>query len=871
MEWESSVCLHCSHVFDKNLKNERRRKVSNISDVDFIDIIAKTYSLDFDLLKKFLDTNEDVYICAKCYNSVKSVSTNSKKYDQSKTSLTDSASNDFKNLSIQIEYRSIPSNSGSALKRNRSSLTPTKSGCTPRAKKQDNHKNVSNSSTKTPKNNRRRLCFSDKKSTQSPGPKVKVNIGYHGSSRNTILKGHEKLACRALVMKQYRTAVNHMFALNVKKEIGIVIKKKINKEITEVIKNKDTLLRSTNLSSFSWKSAYKQLENKCPLTMDLLQTICGEKKKNEPRLVTSMAVLLFTRNQQINTIQSINSVLMFRGHVRTKVYTTFNRAGLISSYKSTLNTIDKLCEKFDEPVKRWTEQLSSETIDQNTSLGDHTYAATSDECSVENIAADDNILHIQCPPVMYIAEPITDTCTASDFSSVDTCKETVPTTDSPMENLYDFVDNGTSVPPRTPLCSIENHTTYYTPMQPSVPCEEDSPFTTKSSAAIQETGSFQIIMDNLNMNQKTRHKTADTSNKVHNLVHSIAVNDRATPTDPLDEIHPQADILSLSNDLFIPSDNDIHQLNEDFKILIQRALVDNIPGLSEYRQVVQYHILHEFSQQAEKKSTVIPLGILEKDENITEQMIDVITHLQQYVPKRDKKLKPLLLGGDALSVERGESAQKARIDAVTCEDRLDGFIWKSEDWHGHVISIQDTFNLHFKGSSSGVKSEVKDAVNDCREFLRFVTRGYIILGAMHLLGFDSLEKFKDLNHTSDTQKKEFLEKLSQNIVDQYITTEKFDLDTLKETNTREEGRHPCGYPGCKKSFAVDGKCRSKHRFRCPYKDFDGVLQPGNDTDQHVQSTIEVEKKKEDFKHNYSCSLLRDGLFDWCREDAAREK
>ncbi|CAC5389064.1 unnamed protein product [Mytilus coruscus] len=470
-----------------------------------------------------------------------------------------------------------------------------------------------------------------------------------------------------------------------------------------------------------------------------------------------------------------------------QVYTTFNRAGLSSSYKSTLNTIDKLCEKFDEPVKRWTEQHSSETIDQNTSLGDHTYAATSDECNVENIATDDNILHIQSPPVMYIAEPITDTCTTSDFSSVDTCKETVPTADSPMEKLYDFVDNGTSVPPGTPLCSIENHTTYYIPMQPSVPCGEDSPFTTKSSAAIQETGSFQIIMDNLNMNQKTRHKTVDTSNKVHNLVHSMAVNDKATSTDPLDEIHPQADILS-------------HLMTCSFQI---------------------------------------PLGILEKDENITEQMIDVITHLQQYVPK---KLKPLLLGGDALSVERGESAQKARIDAVTCEDRLDGFIWKK-------AKIGMTMLYHY----------------------RFVTRGYIILGAMHLLGFESLEKFKDLNHTSDTQKKEILEKLSQDIVDKYIATEKIDLEAFKQTNTQEEGRHMCGYPGCKKSFAVDGKCRSKHRFRCPYKDFEGVIQPHNENDQQVQSTIEVEKeKKEDFKRNYSCSLLRDGLFDWCREDAARE-
>jgi len=85
----------------------------------------------------------------------------------------------------------------------------------------------------------------------------------------------------------------------------------------------------------------------------------------------------------------------------------------------------------------------------------------------------------------------------------------------------------------------------------------------------------------------------------------------------------------------------------------------------------------------------IPLGILEKDENITEQMIDIIAHLQQYVPKTDSdKMIPILLGGDALSVERGEAAERARIDAITPEDRLDGFLWKSEDWHGHVISLQ---------------------------------------------------------------------------------------------------------------------------------------------------------------------------------------
>jgi hypothetical protein len=55
----------------------------------------------------------------------------------------------------------------------------------------------------------------------------------------------------------------------------------------------------------------------------------------------------------------------------------------------------------------------------------------------------------------------------------------------------------------------------------------DSPFTTGIQAT-QEVGPIQIVMDNLNLQQKTRHKTLDTANKVHNLVHSIAIQQRVT-------------------------------------------------------------------------------------------------------------------------------------------------------------------------------------------------------------------------------------------------------------------------------------------------------------------------------------------------------
>ena len=114
-------------------------------------------------------------------------------------------------------------------------------------------------------------------------------------------------------------------------------------------------------------------------------------------------------------------------------------------------------------------------------------------------------------------------------------------------------------------------------------------------------------MDNLNLQQKARHKTLDTSNKMHNLVHSIAVKDRITDNNQLDDKHPQADILSIPNDAFIPDESDYKELYQNFKVLIQRTLVEYIPALEEYKEFVQFHIPHRYSKESEKKSNVVSM------------------------------------------------------------------------------------------------------------------------------------------------------------------------------------------------------------------------------------------------------------------------
>ncbi|CAC5365390.1 unnamed protein product [Mytilus coruscus] len=285
MEFDNT-CLHCQHYFDvNNLKTERRRKLMKHSDVDLIETIANCYQLEENLLRKYVEENEDTYVCDACFESLKTIYNSQKKCKQLTDTLKEKVSNNFKNLTIKLEY--VRGNN--SVKRNRDCLTPSKTGCTPKGKK------LSPPTGSTPKGNRRRLQFStpiprtqtqSHSQTQSPGPKVKVQIDYRQSKRKSNLQGPTKLACRALVMKQYKTTLNHLLQIDeVKKELVNTVKKTINQEVN-------------------------------------------------------------------------------------KVYTTFNRAGLCTSYKSTLSTIDRICENFDLPAKKWANKVAEMHNKENSNTKD---------------------------------------------------------------------------------------------------------------------------------------------------------------------------------------------------------------------------------------------------------------------------------------------------------------------------------------------------------------------------------------------------------------------------------------------------------------------------------------------------------------------
>ena len=103
-----------------------------------------------------------------------------------------------------------------------------------------------------------------------------------------------------------------------------------------------------------------------------------------------------------------------------------------------------------------------------------------------------------------------------------------------------------------------------------------------------------------------------------------------------------------------------------------------------------------------------------------EDMIEIMLNLHKYVPSRnvtktvtvnglehiieDKKMYPLLFGGDQLSVARYRGSKTIRKCSSNSVQRLEGLLPVTEDWHTEVTVLKvrkardgTLLELHFCG------------------------------------------------------------------------------------------------------------------------------------------------------------------------------
>lgn len=196
---------------------------------------------------------------------------------------------------------------------------------------------------------------------------------------------------------------------------------------------------------------------------------------------------------------------------------------------------------------------------------------------------------------------------------------------------------------------------------------------------------FAVVIDNFDLRVEAADMTSDNQTKDLHWVNHNAILDRVPCTD-FDNEKPLADIVNVPNKTFLPTLQDHLNLMKDFDVLVSRVLVEHLPHFQNaFSDVVPKHIPHKHSEKMILKSKKVNLGILFKNENKGEDMIDILRYLQGLVPSHgeadEEQFERIPVVGDQLTVERGVEAQFSVSNAYTSGRRLEGIYFQLADWH----------------------------------------------------------------------------------------------------------------------------------------------------------------------------------------------
>ena len=101
----------------------------------------------------------------------------------------------------------------------------------------------------------------------------------------------------------------------------------------------------------------------------------------------------------------------------------------------------------------------------------------------------------------------------------------------------------------------------------------------------------------------------------------------------------------------------------------------------------------------------VPLGVITKNENKGDEMVQIMEKLQEYVPTLSEKKEYIgaattlcdatfhrvIMGGDHLTAERGRGAQRIWMNGRNPVLRLEGIETVALDWHAklNVLEVRE--------------------------------------------------------------------------------------------------------------------------------------------------------------------------------------
>lgn len=191
---------------------------------------------------------------------------------------------------------------------------------------------------------------------------------------------------------------------------------------------------------------------------------------------------------------------------------------------------------------------------------------------------------------------------------------------------------------------------------------------------------FKFWGDNVDKQQRVRDLRSDHQGKMLHMF-SILVGQSRTPGPQLSFTGQCSRLEDASTEYFLPSSADVIAVKENLVILVGRVLTEYFHSLTPFSKVVPKHILHKYSAEMNKKSNVVVLDILMRNEAERKDMLDIMKSLQEYLGQNYPDDRPVLSGGDQLTCERQVGAQRHVNCGNTVKERMEYLKPVVEDWH----------------------------------------------------------------------------------------------------------------------------------------------------------------------------------------------
>ena len=191
---------------------------------------------------------------------------------------------------------------------------------------------------------------------------------------------------------------------------------------------------------------------------------------------------------------------------------------------------------------------------------------------------------------------------------------------------------------------------------------------------------FKFIGDNVDKKRGVRDIRSDHSGDMLHMYSVLAARSRL-PSLQLQWHGQVAELTTIPWKEFLPSETDVQLVKGNLVVVVSRLLTHYIKALSPLSKSVPQHIKHCYSQQMSRRSEVVVLDVLLKNETCHSDMVDIMQSMQAYLGDNYPASQRVASGGDYLTCEHQLGSQRHLMDGDTPQDRLQLLEPQSEDWH----------------------------------------------------------------------------------------------------------------------------------------------------------------------------------------------